>query len=355
MHTEATDRLIAVAQSPSSTDEGMNAAANSFFAAMSGATVEDANAAIRKLSNYFDPAETPRAGLLALICGALVERGCDPLTIAEPLTKRIAGFLKLSAELVDACHAIVAKQPGEKENPHDAFEKAREQVAVALPQQNAAWEALKQFWQPAIAVFTSSAETRRSNRQLRELATKISDYHEGGHWISLMLSVLDDEPIVVIEPQTGLGILGKISGVVDNFQLNMLLMDCFPKSGLLARSRIAKRVANVARGVGPQQTDDIVTGVWNLYTWEAIEANSTLPNPDDYGSFWIWNEGSPEDIPTFEGRRAILLGKASYSRSWRSQRMFGNLPAKLEIEHKLKKDEVDQWLQRMFAAKNASR
>jgi hypothetical protein len=34
--------------------------------------------------------------------------------------------------------------------------------------------------------------------------------------------------------------------------------------------------------------------------------------------------------------------------------MFGNLPANLEIERKLTKDEIEHWLKRMVAAKNAS-
>jgi hypothetical protein len=168
-----------------------------------------------------------------------------------------------------------------------------------------------------------------------------------------MLGVLEDEPVVVIEPETKLAILGGISGVVDNFQLNVLLMDGFPKSGLFARRRVPQRVAAIARGEGPQQSSDTVTGVWNLYTWEAIESGGTLPDPGDTGSskFWIWNEGTPADIPVFDGRRAILLGPASYPRSWQSQRMFSKLQAKLEIERKLTEDETDDWLRRMVAAK----
>jgi hypothetical protein len=161
---------------------------------------------------------------------------------------------------------------------------------------------------------------------------------------------------LAIEPQTTLGILGRISGVVDNFQLNVLLMDGFPKSGFLARRRVPQRVADVARGVGPQQTDDTVTGCWNLYTWKAIEPGFKLPDPKDYAAsaHWIWNEGSPEDIPVFQGRRIILLGPASYPRSWQSLRMFDKLPAKLECERKLTKSESTDWLQRMVAAKSAS-
>src|SRR5262249_12863990 len=169
----------------------------------------------------------------------------------------------------------------------------------------------------AIAVFSVSPSARAEARGLRDLAAKIADHHEGGHWLRLLLSVLDKEPVLAIEPQTRRGMLARMSGVVDNFQLNVLLMDAFPRSGILARRRVPKRVADVARGLGPQQTSETVTGVWNLYTWRALEPGFGLPDPNNYGASncWIWNEGSPEDIPVFAGRRVILLGPASYSRS----------------------------------------
>jgi hypothetical protein len=112
-------------------------------------------------------------------------------------------------------------------------------------------------------------------------------------------------------------------------------------------------VADVARGKGPQQTRDTVTAVWNLYTWQAIQADHTLPDPNDSGGskHWIWNEGVPADIPVFHGYRVILLGPASYPRSWQSQRVFGKLQAELRCEQKLTQEEVVQWLVRMAAAR----
>ena len=95
-----------------------------------------------------------------------------------------------------------------------------------------------------------------------------------------------------------------------------------------------------------------MTGVWNLYTWKALTPDLRLPDANEFdgGGAWIWNEGTPEDIPVFESRRVILLGPASYPRFWNSQRMFDKLPAKLECERQLNKDEATDWLKRMAAA-----
>lgn len=356
MIAQATQSLIAIVRDPSATDPDMNAAAQAFFRAIGQASRESANEAIRTLSRHFELDDASRGAFLALVCGALVERGCDPLLIAAPLTTRLRALLESSSVLAQACVERMPKPGDENQDPNEAFEKVRAEVAPTMPKENAAWVALEQFWRPAIAVYSVSDEARAAARPLRDLAVPISDHHEAGHWLRLMLSVLDDEPIVVIEPERSLGMVGRISGIVDNFQLNTLLMDVFPRTRLFSRRRVSRQVADVARGKGPQQTDDTVTSVWNLYTWQAIQSDLTLPDPNNYGSnaHWIWNEGSPEDIPVFEGRRAILLGPRSYPRSWRSQRMFARLPATLDCERTLTKDEVRQWLKRMAAARTAS-
>src|SRR5215475_10929760 len=292
MLTDATNSLIETARDGTATDADMNAVAQSFLDAISRASRDDANAALRTLSAHFNLENASRGAFLALVCGMLVERGCDPLAIAKPLTDRIASLLESSAELANACADQIPESEDEDVDLVEVFEKTREQIVPTMAQQNAAWEALEQFWRPAIAVFSLSAESRASARHLRDFAARIAEYHEAGHWLKLMLTVLDDEPIVAIEPQTNLGILGRISGIVDNFQLTVLLMDVFPKSGMLAQRRVPQEVADVYRGNGPQQSHHTVTSVWNLYMWEAIESGLTLPDPGDYGSsaHWIWNE-----------------------------------------------------------------
>jgi hypothetical protein len=363
MLAAATTTLIETAGSYAASDEEMQEAVQAFFEAAQQAERAEANAAMQRLGEYFDLENAARGSLLALVCGALVERGCDPLVIAKPLTHRLATLLAAAAELADACQAELPAPPEDEAEAEDfdydeQFQLVFDPLSAAMPHAQAAWEALETFWRPAIAVYSVNPAARNAARPLRELAVRLAEFHEAGHWLQLMLGVLDDEPIVVIEPQTKLGILAKISGVVDNFQLNVLLMDAFPKSGLFARRRVLERVADVARGKGPQQTDDTVTGVWNLYTWRAVDQDLKLPDAGDMSSstHWVWNEGTPSDIPLFDTgdfgrRRVILLGPASYSRSWGSQRMFDSLPASLEIERQLSKEEVQALLARMLAAR----
>jgi hypothetical protein len=355
MLTQATEYLIAAARDASSSEADFKTAVQAFCDAVGCSSLEETNEALATLAGLFDLENLSRAGFLALLCGAYVERGCDPLAIARPLTERLHTLLESAVLLTETCLAQMAMSPDEDQDRADVFESVRRRVASTMPQHSAAWDALTQFWPPAIAVFSASAKARIAAHGQRDLAAKIADNHEAGHWLRLMLSVLDDEPFLVIEPATKLGIFARISGVVDNFQLNVLLMDGFPSSDPAAGRRVSQRVADVARGIGPQRTEDGVRGVWNLYTWKAVVAGGNLPDPRDYGAkdCWIWNEGIPEDIPVFEGRRVVLLGPTSYVRTWQSQRMFARLPATLNLERKLTKGEVADWLQRMVVARNA--
>src|SRR5688572_2332105 len=326
--SNATKRVIDTLRDPSSNETDGRSAVQALFDAVEGSSEADANAALTALAPHLLLDDLERAAFLAMVCGALVEHGCDPAPLSQPLNQRLHSLLEASARLAEKCSARMPAAADEAEAGDDdcddddvndddddedgdapeAFDRVREDIAREMPRENAAWEALDGFWRLGIVVYSVSPEARTAARGLLDRAASIAQYNEGAHWLTLMLAVLDNEAVLVIEPETQSGIRGRISGIVDNFQLNVLLMDAFPRSAMLSRRRVTKRVADVARGTGPQQTDDNVTGTWNLYSWMAIDAALQLPDPGDYSErdHWIWNEGVPADIPIFEGQRVIL-------------------------------------------------
>jgi hypothetical protein len=210
----------------------MRAAAQSLFNAVGQSTSAEANASLSQLVGYISLDDPLRGAFIALVCGALVEDGCDPAALIEPLTRRLKPLLESSARIAEVCVARMPKLEDD-DDPAEAFEKIWEQVAPEMPLEAKAWESLNLLWRPTIAVFSVSPSARAGARGLHHFAAKIEDYHEAGHWLRRMLSVLDDEPILVIEPQTRRGMLARMLGVVENFQLNVLLMDTFPRGFLL--------------------------------------------------------------------------------------------------------------------------
>lgn len=371
MNLPATQKLIATARNKSAREDDLQQAAHDFFTAVEKVSKREAEAQMALLAEHYDLPDPERGAYLALLCGALVERGCDPLPMARPLRLRLQTLLEDCARLAAACRQEMPESTApprsvadrdefgddDEEGPDAVdenadFEKARQKVARQLPRENASWEALRTFWRPVIAVYSVSPEARWAAQSLRASAQQIAEFHEGGHWIQLILSVLDNEPLLVIEPDSRTGFLARSFGIVDNFQLNTLLMDAFPLPSPTSLRRVSLTAAEIARGNGEQMSEEIVTGAWNLYGWKALRKDLRLPDKTSYDSnqHWIWNEGVPADIPLFEDRRVILLGPASYDRNWRAQRMFERLPARLQIEKHLTLEEATKWLERISAA-----
>jgi hypothetical protein len=345
------DALLATIRQPTSSDEDIKAAAHAFLAAIPEATSPQVAAALDSLATILDAADVFRAGYAALVIGAVLEQGHDGASISAAFSQRLSQVLQTCHAFAERCRNILVERGTAEEDMAEAFEEVRAETARIFPAEADAWDALNLFWRPGIVLFSSNVEVRQANQQLRSLTEPISAYNEGAHWLDMILSTPIDEPLLVIEPQSQQGFQGSMTGVVDNFQLHTLLMDVFPAKGWLSRRRVSRSIVDVANGTGPQQTDDEVSGVWNMYAWTAINGDLELPSTADRKStqHWIWGEGKPTDIPSFEGYRVILLGPPAYARSWPSQRMFAKLPAAITPTKMLEKQEAMTWLKKMAA------
>lgn len=231
----------------------------------------------------------------------------------------------------------------------------REMLVAAAGGDEAARAQLAESWHVIVALCCTDPEARAEIAVARPHAEATAEEVEGASWVALVLGVLHEEPFVAIEPATRIGIAGRMSGIVDNFQLHTLLMDALPlprrRFGRRAPRRVSESAAATARGDGPQETDETVVGAWNPYVYAAF-AGGSLPAKEDYQAarhLFIWNEGTPADIPSLDGRRVILLGEPSYVREWPSARVFGPLRASLDARA-LGDDDVGRWLERCAAA-----
>jgi hypothetical protein len=180
-------------------------------------------------------------------------------------------------------------------------------------------------------------------------------------YITKMLRVLDDEPALILHPGEKKGFEVRISGIAVNFELNLQIMKNLigeERDGWLAGDAIDPDIMNY---------DKTFTGRYNLWNWPGLLPDRTVPE-DGWGrkeriereaperqsplvgrtsQDWIWNEGVPDDILLFEGRRVILLGPPPYSRSFNGGRMFRDMEPEFVIEKKLGPQEVDSWLNRI--------
>ena len=66
---------------------------------------------------------------------------------------------------------------------------------------------------------------------------------------------------------------------------------------------------------------------------------------------WIWNEGTPSDIPVVDGVRLLVLDPPPYQRGWPAGRYFPNMPGNLVMERVLGGGETAGWFAQVADAK----
>jgi hypothetical protein len=91
-------------------------------------------------------------------------------------------------------------------------------------------------------------------------------------------------------------------------------------------------------------------GAFNLWNWQGLLPDGSLPTGLNGKEHWIWNEGVPADVAPFEGQRVVLLGPSPYARTWNAGRFFPAMKGELEVLEILAPAQVQDWLSRIAAA-----
>lgn len=374
----AVDELIRRANDPASSRESIHEAIGPAFSSLAPGDRPGAEAVLRRLAD--DVIDTPNrpeaAGIVALCCGALVERGLGPTIALGQILDRLERQIAPEAiAFVAACHQAAeddpppslpsdgddpeqSGDPGEQPERPDPIEEHGERIAALVPSEASSFRALDPFSQAAVAMLARSEGARKDSRSRSSLRASLDQLggqygHAGFLWV--MMQVLDDEPVLVLHPGEGKGYRVRISGLADNFQLHTLLADAligrFPGRWLRGRRPSRQEVAAAGDGEVPEGLPH-ARGAFNLWTWRGLEADGSLPGGIEGSAHWVWNEGVPADIPTFEGVRTVLLGPPPYERSWTASRKFPAMAGRLSVESILGSGEVRDLLRRIAAASN---
>ncbi len=369
------DDLIRRASDPAVTTQSLQEAVSAVFSSLSPNDRQGAEELLERLADEIIDAPTrpDAAGIVALCCGALVERGLGPTIALGPILDRLESAIAPDAiAFVAACRQSAEEEaartaPSDDERPEDdgkaeqepktdPVERHGERLASLLPVQAQSFHALEPFSLAAIAMLSRSVESRKaswSRTALRASLDELGGQYGYAGMLWMMMQVLDDEELVVLCPDQGKGYRVRITGLGDNFQLHTLLADALIgrfSSRWLRGRRPAKADVEVARS-GPLREDaPPARGSFNLWNWQGLQADGTLRDVKAAGSaYWIWNEGVPADIARFEGTRVVLLGPPPYDRSWNSVRRFPGMTGDLCVEQVLTRDEVRGFLDRLAA------
>ncbi|MFD0348655.1 hypothetical protein ACFQ0M_26560 [Kitasatospora aburaviensis] len=174
------------------------------------------------------------------------------------------------------------------------------------------------LWQLASFAVCTHAAVRTSARAsgvtdvLAELIERYGDGHHDLKGLLYLMKMLDDEPLLVLDRPSGTGYLVRMDGLADNFQLHTLLAELLIGGGHLPGTRPDPEVVALSRTAEVDGRRRVTAlGAFNLLA------------PD--GS-WIWNEGTPADIPVVDGVRTLVLDPQPYERSWSAGRFVQQVP-----------------------------
>ncbi|NEA54140.1 hypothetical protein G3I60_08225 [Streptomyces sp. SID13666] len=274
----------------------------------------------------------PRS-VIAVLVGACVERGADPAGCAPAIFAELGKALAGAAEFVERWAAT-----GGGDLPH-ADGSGPEAAVVARVGADAAqaWWSLPQ-WEMATVAMLSHRSVRAQVDGRQELVTAARHLAEvSGDELKCLiyaLLVLDDEPLVVLHRESRSGYRMRMSGLGDNFQLHTLLAAELVGAGHLPGEAPTPEAVAVCRNA-PGQVP--TTGAFNLAA------------PD---GTWIWNEGTPSDIPVVDDVRLLVLDPPPYSRGWPAGRFFPGMPGELVLEGVLDAAETESWFAKVADAKS---
>ncbi|WP_380277971.1 hypothetical protein [Kitasatospora purpeofusca] len=278
----------------------------------------------------------PRAHL-AMMVGACVERGADPVACADPVLAGLREALTGALLLLDrwAESDEDALPDPDRDDPGRAHARiAGDGRADARHAHRAVagWWTLD-LWRRAAFALCTHAAVRRTARAdgVTDVLTELIDrYRERSEQHDLkglrhLAAALDDEPLLVLHRPSGTGYLLRMDGLTDNFQLHTLLAEALIGGGHLPGVRPDPEVVALSRTEWLDGRRFIATGAFNLVA------------PD---GGWIWNEGMPQDIPVVDGVRTLVLDPQPYERSWAAGRFVEQVPGDLRLERVLAPEEA---------------
>lgn len=260
-----------------------------------------------------------QAGVVALLCGTIVEWGADPQVAGAAIVERLGR-------------------------------------AADTDQLNP--EALRYLGLAAMAHLCRDVALRqraRADSPLRAALDRSADAAAEVDFVLQVLNFVDDLELLVLAPDQRRGYLARAQAVHTNFHLFTLLQGALigdPAAGWLTGRPLDPELLAVATGEAPHERLHQDEQRFHFHHLGAVEPGGAVRF--DLGST-IWGEASPREIPLHRGRAVVILGPPILGgRSWDSN-FFANihdaLRSRVEVLAQLGPREVDEALANLAGAR----
>lgn len=346
--TERAKNLVAILKHQHSSEQQINESISKYYQAVKQTqSDEEVGQSMQLLCEVFSFDHLKNGSIASLVCGNLIEYGFPAEFIIDDFINFFTKGIEASLPFIQSCEEEFLKENDGEESEFELIERKKEELKPLLSTSIQILEGLDLYYPCGIAIFSSGIDALKKGKNSLSTVSAYSHYNNAFYWFSKLFEVLYNEKVLVIDLNSQKGFKGRISGIVDNFQLQILLMG-LPE--LNETILLHKKDLDVVKGLDVQQLNKSISGKWNMYNWEYLKENhkdNSSAYPDS--KYWIWGEGIPNDISKFNDYRVILLDKPSYSRSLPIQRTFKNLKAAIKVDEKLNKSQIEE---QILAMKN---
>jgi hypothetical protein len=221
---------------------------------------------------------------------------------------------------------------------------------VAEPDRFAALSALIAAELPGLF---ASVEVRRAARAvagLWEATAALAPRLPAAKDLADLLAVVDDEPVLVIDPATRTGFRLFVRGVADADQFQLLFLDAVVGEGWLSGPPLPARFRDACRDADPV----IPAGVpmvaevrFQFLRPSAVRPDGSVPGGFRGSDHWLWGHQALSGVPRVDGERVLLLCEPAFRQTWEVERRFPAMPAEVRLLHALSPFQVADRLGRV--------
>ena len=345
----AVENLVRIATSEQSDEKALRAAVTKVLKLFDPKKQEDVKKTIAVLDRGAREADGRAAQVLSLALGALVEAGASPERAWITIGRDLAGSLNRATRFARAC----TERAG---TPHvdSAMETAFSEVAMERPTDAAAWLGLPARCLAAVACLTRSRKLRKKVRSTDALAKAVYPLEDAVAevgFLSLALAVADDEPILVVHPESQRALRVVANDVATNVELFVLLADTVGgtgKNAILGGKRPdARALASIRGEATGKKRPPAVRLPFDALALGALRPDGTI-DADDH-EHEIPFAGVPSQIPPFQGDRVVLLRAATHSDPLIAEPTFDALRPSLTVKTSFGEKETRALLRKLAA------
>ncbi|MEV5085735.1 hypothetical protein AB0K74_45955, partial [Streptomyces sp. NPDC056159] len=248
--------------------------------------------------------------MTAVLAGACVEWGASPMALIDVVPRRASEAMMLNEVVPEFWDKAARGRPLPEPVSASSPQLVRTLTRLArwrpgLDKNTMTRIAMSWFdmehWLKVLITVMADAGFRAAvpgevKAELREHAAAVAHRSQRAAWVGALAAVLDDEPLVVLDPRARWGYALTMSGIGDNGQLHILLADRLvgdPGQGLVAGDRPARSWVEAGTSGDPYLGPDNPA----IRCFRLFDGQGTYISP----------EGRPADIEPLDGTRVLVL------------------------------------------------